>query len=138
MSRVVVFVSHDGAAAGLGDLADENDVTIVGPAGDGVDIAVMVPDVPAPLRGAVSFARRSAAGRNLVRVTPLDQSRRLWRVVRKDARIAELIKNSDVVVAGDRDAILTVWKLTRKRKLGSSWPAVFGAAAARFALGHGQ
>lgn len=133
MSRIVAFVSHSGAAAALADLARDHDVTVIGPAGDGVDIAVDIPPVPAVLRAAVAIAWRSAAGRNLVRITPVDLSRRMWRAAHSDPRIAPLLQTADVAVAGDRDAVFTVWQLSR-RNPEASWPAVYGANAARFVL----
>lgn len=80
------------------------------------------------------IAWRSALGRNLLRITPLDRSRRLWRVARRDGVLRDLVRSADVVVAQDRDAILTVWKLSRVAQLGETWDAVYGATAALFAL----
>ncbi|GAB2842080.1 hypothetical protein ACFQ0P_01640 [Microbacterium insulae] len=138
MSRVVAVVSHPGAVEALADLAAEHDLTVIVP-GD-VAPGTMPHTYPAavPVRAPVaarivSAAQRSAIGRNLVRISPLDQSRRLWRAVRDDPRIADLIRSADIVVAADRDAVFTVWKMTRTRRFDGPWAAVFGVAAARYA-----
>lgn len=136
MSRVVAIVSHQGAIGALGDLASA-DLSVAAPPGDApgqVDLMFVLQPIPSWVERILTFARRTALGRNAVRLTPLDPSRRLWRAARRDARLAELVRSADVVVAVDRDAIFTVWKMTRSRRYGTAWAAVYGASAARFAL----
>ncbi len=137
MSRIVAVVSHPGTVDALADLAEEHDLAIVGPrpARTGVMQVTHPVDLGtrSPLSAAiVRVAWRSAAGRNLIRTSPLDQSRRLWRATRSDRAVRELITGADVVVAADRDAVFTVWKMTRSRRFGQGWAAVFGASAARY------
>lgn len=134
MSRVVAIVSHPGTVAGLGDLTAEHDVTVVGPSGSDVDLTLHPAGVPAALRPLVAAAWRSPAGRNAVRISPFDRSRLLWRAARRDDALRALVAEADVVVAADRDAVFTVWKMTRRRSFGNRWAAVFGTTAARFLL----
>jgi hypothetical protein len=139
MSRIVAVVSRASTIAALSGLAVDNEVIVVGPSGDAeaarIDHALdITPRGPLSAR-IVALAWRSAPGRNLLRISPLDTSRRLWRTARRDQQLRSLVRSADVVVAADRDAIFTVWKMTRKRAYGTSWAAAFGATAARFALG---
>lgn len=136
MSQVVAVVSHPGARASLRDLSSHA-LTVIGPASDtddASDVVVTLPRTIAWVERLKALAWRSAAGRNLVRVSPVDRSRLLWRAVRNDPRVLERIRAADVVVAADRDALLTVWKMTRAKRYGSSWAAVYGVPAALFAL----
>ncbi len=137
MSKVVAVVSRASAADAVGDLGEGVDVIVVGPTSaepSAVDHRIAMPPRGRLSGRIVELAWRSAVGRNAIRVTPLDDSRRLWRAARKDRELRELIRSADVVLAADRDAIFTVWKMTRSRSYGAGWSAVFGAAAARFAL----
>ncbi|MCR2824036.1 hypothetical protein [Microbacterium sp. zg.Y909] len=134
MSRIVAIVSQPGAIAGLGDLVVEHEVVIVGPSGENTDHVLRPTPLPSILRRWVDAAWRSPAGRNAVRISPWDTSRRLWRAARRDRRLRSLIAGADVVIAVDRDAVFTVWKMSRKRDVGRAWTAVYGTNAARFAL----
>lgn len=135
--RVVAVMSSDHESPALAELAAHADVTRVAPGATASEPDTHRVDLH-PLRGLArrieQLAWRSAFGRNLVRITPLDRSRRLWRAVKHDAALRELVRAADVVVALDRDAVLTVWKLSREHTLGDQWDAVYGGAAALFAL----
>lgn len=137
MSRVVAVVSHAGAADALSDLATEHSLAVVGPVrADGAPSRVThelrVGERSRLSQAVVRIAWRSAVGRNLIRNTPLDQSRRLWRAARADRAVRALVRDADIVLAVDRDAVFTVWKMTRSRQYGDRWAAVFGASAARY------
>lgn len=135
--RVVAIMSSDHETPALAELAAQVELTRVGPASKDADARehVLTPRSQGPLARRIErLAWGSALGRNLIRITPLDRSRRLWSAARGDGALHDLVREADVVVALDRDAILTVWKLSRKRELGTSWDAVYGSTAALFAL----
>lgn len=135
--RVVAIMSSDHGTPALAELAAQAEVTRVGPASKNASTrehVLTLPSQRAMARRIERLAWGSALGRNLIRITPLDRSRRLWSAARRDRTLHDLVREADVVVALDRDAILTVWKLSRKRELGVSWDAVYGGTAALFAL----
>lgn len=135
--RVVAVSSVAQESPALAELAAEADVTRVGPrsTATATDSYALDPRPAGAFAGRIErLAWRSAIGRNLIRITPLDRSRRLWRAAKRDRALRELVRGADVVVALDRDAILTVWKLSRERALGDGWDAVYGGTAALFAL----
>ncbi|WDH79816.1 hypothetical protein PTQ19_05085 [Microbacterium esteraromaticum] len=130
-------MSSDHETPALADLAARAEVVRVGPASKGAHSVthVLTPAAPRGLSQRIErLAWRSAVGRNAIRISPLDRSRRLWRAAKRDRVLHALVRDADVVVALDRDAILTVWKLSRMRDLGDSWDAVYGGSAALFAL----
>ncbi|UNK69724.1 hypothetical protein [Microbacterium sp. H1-D42] len=135
--RIVAIMSSGQENPALAELAAQAEVIRVRPASKNAG----TPEHPLTLPSQGPVARRierlawgSALGRNLIRITPLDRSRRLWSAARRDPVLRDLVREADVVVALDRDAILTVWKLSRMRELGVSWDAVYGGTAALFAL----
>ncbi|WP_426183984.1 hypothetical protein [Microbacterium sp. TWP3-1-2b2] len=132
MSIVVILISRPGTAAAIGDLHADT-ITVIGPGAVGVDVALR--PLPRSIDRLRALAWRSPLGRNLVRISPFDVSRRLWRALRRNTSIAALVHDADVVVAGDRDAVFSVWRMARKpQAFGYGWTAVYGFAAARFAL----
>lgn len=56
---------------------------------------------------------RSVFGRTFVRITPADRGARLARLVRRSPQAREALAGAEVMVAADRDAILTVWNAAR-------------------------
>lgn len=56
----------------------------------------------------------SAAGRTLLRITPADRGVRLARRVRRVAVAREALATAEVLVASERDAVLTVWRAARR------------------------
>lgn len=135
--RVVAIMSHAHEVPALAELAMQAEVLRVGPASERTsDVGhTLAPRSQGPLARRIErWGRGSVLGRNVIRITPLDRSRRLWRAAKHDRVLSELVRNADVVVALDRDAVLTVWKLSRLRDLGDSWDAVYGGAAALFAV----
>ncbi|WP_243224847.1 hypothetical protein [Microbacterium sp. CIAB417] len=132
MSTVAVLVSRSGSAAAIGDL-DAEEITVIGP--DAAAYPVELRPLPLWIDRLRTLAWRTVLGRNLVRLSPFDDSRRLWNALRRDASIAAVVRDADVVVAGDRDAVFSVWQMSRKsRTFGGGWAAVYGFAAAQWAL----
>lgn len=139
MSRVVAIVSDASSVAALADLGTAHELVVASPAEAGtagVDHVVALPPRAGLAARIVRLCWTTQLGRNVIRISPLDQSRRLWRAVRRDAALRDLVRSAEVVVAGDRDAVFAVWKMTRARTYGSRWSAVYGATAARFVLAH--
>ncbi|MGO1770206.1 MAG: glycosyltransferase [Microbacterium sp.] len=72
-------------------------------------------------------ARRSVPGRLLATLSPLDDTRTVWRAVRADAKAQVLVRQADLAVAVDLPAVRTAWSWLR----GGVVPvAVHGVAAA--------
>lgn len=135
--RVVAITAHTQDTPLPSELTARADILRVGPAPQGtrhVDHVLSIRQPSTLARRIEGFAWRSPLGRNLIRVTPLDRSRRLWRAARSDHRLRAILSTADIVVALDRDAILTVWKLARMRDADARWDAVYGGPAALFAL----
>lgn len=77
---------------------------------------IRVIDVGAIHRGQLSAALdRSVVGRTLVRVSPRDGGAVLRRRIHRSAEAMRAIDAADVVVACQRDALLTVWSAARRR-----------------------
>ncbi|GAA4165588.1 hypothetical protein GCM10022286_29060 [Gryllotalpicola daejeonensis] len=72
-------------------------------------------------------------GRNVLRLSPLDGGRRLYRAVRRDSTAREMLRAADVVVVLERDGILTGWHAAR-RWTGSGTRVVYGLAPAESLL----
>lgn len=68
------------------------------------------------------------AGRNLLRLSPLDEGRRLARAARVDQRVREAASAADLIIVTERDGVLTGW-LAARTWAPSSTPAVYGIAA---------
>jgi hypothetical protein len=85
-------------------------------------------------RFAIRALGNGFVGANLLRVSPWDAGRTFWRGVRRNRTAMAVLLNSEIVVALERNAILTVWKIARRSKLRPV--AVTGMAAALDALGH--
>jgi hypothetical protein len=135
--RVIAIMSADHDAPALSELEAHAELIRVAPSAKSPSPGLhpLEPLRSGPVAGRIEkMAWRSALGRNLVRITPLDRSRRLWRAARRDRALRDLVRSADVVVALDRDAILTVWKLSRMARPGETWDAVYGGTAALFAL----
>lgn len=84
-------------------------------------------------RAAQGILSGSAAGRNIFRLTPWDGGRRLWRAVRRTPSAVQALREADLIVAVERDAILTVWKSVHSR-IAPRAAAVHGLPSARTVL----
>ncbi len=86
-----------------------------------------------PLGKAAERATRalsgSVVGRNILRLTPWDGGRRLARAARRDTRVRAACSGADLIVAVERDGILTAWTAAR-RWAEPSASVVYGVAAA--------
>jgi len=120
MTRRIVVLSPTGAVTRDLDLswAADDRVDLVLPRGAAAPAAVSAHHVDLRLGGVGAAVRRlvwgSAAGRTVFRLTPWDGGRRLWRAVRRDPAISELLRNADLVVAAERDGVFTAWKSVRR------------------------
>lgn len=76
---------------------------------------------------------RTAVGRNLARLTPLDGGHRMARAVMRTAAVHDAIRAADLVAVLERDGILTGWKAQRRWAQAEA-PVVFGAAPAETTL----
>lgn len=84
-------------------------------------------------RAAQRVLSGSPAGRNVFRLTPWDGGRRLWRAARRTPAAVNALGNADLIVAVERDAILTVWKSVHSR-IAPRAAAVHGLPSARTVL----
>lgn len=81
------------------------------------------------------LARRTAPGRVLRRLTPLDPGVAFARRVRRSAAARAAIDSADLLVSVERDAQFTVWTESRRRsRRGTRVAAVSGFPAARSAV----
>lgn len=136
----IVVVSPSGAAlTGLGQLHQPitsfvtwSD-THVSPQDDpDDDIAILRIERPRPGRLAERVTPRlkgSAAGRNLLRLTPWDPGRSFARRAAHDQALRDALAGADLVIAAERDAILTVWRFGRAYAPDSA-RLIYGLAAA--------
>lgn len=86
---------------------------------------------PGPLhKRLVPLLVRSALGRNLLRVSPLDGGRRMWRATRRNPAAVEALRTADLIVAVEREAILTGWRSARSLA-SADCDAVYGMPAGR-------
>src|SRR5680860_367762 len=86
------------------------------------------------LRRAVQRALSgSAAGRNLHRLTPWDGGSRMWRAVRRSPAARQALQEAGLIVAVERDSILTAWKSVHS-SLAPDAAAVYGLPSARTVL----
>lgn len=72
---------------------------------------------------------RSVIGRNVLRLTPWDAGRRMARAALRDEQVRAAAASADLIVAVERDGILTAWKAARRWSRPDTH-AVYGAAAA--------
>ena len=71
----------------------------------------------------------SVVGRNILRLTPWDGGRRLARAARHDAGVRSACADASLIVAVERDGILTAWTAARRWAQPSA-TVVYGVAAA--------
>lgn len=149
MSRVVLVSPSGAVLKNLAELgldasagAEQEEVTVLtweneeGPAG--VRTIALGRDDSGTVAGRLRRAAQrllsgSAGGRNLFRLTPWDGGRRLWRATRGNPAATQALRQADLIVAVERDAILTVWKSVHSR-LAPRAAAVHGLPAARTVL----
>lgn len=132
MSALVFLSSSDDVIGHLvrtrGDRAIDLTVIVSDGSGDRAVDGITVIDVGIVPKGRVSaFFDRSVIGRTLVRLSPADGGARLRRRVRRSAAARSALARADVIVACQRDALLTVWTACRRR--GESVLGLYGTAA---------
>ncbi len=81
-------------------------------------------------RRLMSVLAKTAVGRNALRLSPLDGGRRMWRAIRRDPLATAALANADLIVAAERDAILSVWTAVRSVAR-PECAAVYGMPAGR-------
>lgn len=119
MTAIVFIAASAGSLPRIVDAAAPQApaVTLIVADGDGdrtVD-SVTVIDVGAIPRGSLLAAlERSVVGRTLVRLSPWDGGLRLRRRVRASRSARAAIESATVVVAAERDGILTAWSAVRQ------------------------
>ena len=149
--RIVLVTPSGQALAGLAKL--RTDIASSGERGAQAEVIVLGWDVSsapydvtavslrpgAPAGDAISrlvgrTLRRSFIGLNLVRLSPWDSGRVFWRGVKHSRPALDALLGGDVLIALERDGLLTVWKAARKS---TRHPiAVTGMAAALDRLAH--
>jgi hypothetical protein len=82
---------------------------------------------------ATSVLSGSAAGRNLLRLTPLDGGRRFAAAARRSPAFRTAIQDADLIVVLERDGILAGWRAARRWAKPTA-RAVFGPAPAEALL----
>ncbi len=133
----VLVVAPDGVAeiAGLGDLPPGSRVRVASWETAGGDIRVDAPSggTLALWRRARSIGRKNAVAGLLVRATPLDDGAVFWRHARRSRAVVDAARRADVIVAADRDGILSAWRLGRLPGVGAASVLGFPAASAAVA-----
>lgn len=80
-----------------------------------------------------SLLEGSVVGRNLKRLTPLDGGLRFAAAARKNPEFRTAVREADLIVALERDAVLTAWTALRRWGRPDA-RGVFGLAPARALL----
>lgn len=141
--NVVLFVPSGAVESALRQLdpdPDRDRVTVVSrsaPDAAGVRTILLRPAWLALTRRAERALAGSAAGRNLLRLSPLDPGRRFAGAADRDRELRRRIAEADLIVALERDGILAAWKGVR-RSADAEAKAVYGIAAARTLLAAGR
>ena len=134
MSAIVLFATDATAIHDWERLSELAPVLTVAPSDSATiepDYVVQVPRIGSLGSKLVALGWQSALGRNMIRITPWDRSRRYWRAVRADETIRTIVESSCALVAADRDAIFAVWQFARRVP---RIPAVYGVTPARYLL----
>ncbi|GAA1777103.1 hypothetical protein [Agromyces lapidis] len=138
--NIVLFVPSGAVDSALEQLAPDpaiDRITVVSrsvpDARDGVHAIVLKPALSALTARAARALGGSAAGRNLLRLSPLDPGRRFSGAARHDRELRARLAEADLIVALERDGILAAWKGVR-RSAPVEAKAVYGIAAARTLL----
>jgi hypothetical protein len=137
----IVVVSPSGAAAGEAEelaMGSGDTVHFVcwgTPRTSAMSDAVRIVAVPRPDRGTavmrlLGTLGRSAPGRNLIRLTPLDTGRDFAKRAARVAEVRQVLRRADIVVAAERDAIIAVWRGGRALAPTAAH-LVYGLSAAR-------
>ncbi|MCH6231349.1 hypothetical protein MK786_11420 [Microbacterium sp. CFH 31415] len=140
--KVVVFAPSGAVASALDQLplSDDDDVLVVaGGAPDidaGVRTVIITPSLRAATRWAGAALGGSVAGRNLLRLTPLDPGRRFAGATRRARRLRTELADADLIVALERDGILAAWHAARRA--GARAHAVYGVPAAQGRMAEGR
>lgn len=135
--KVIYVATRASSVPRENSISGADEVVVIGPRATAVPggtplVAADAAELSSFSQKLVDLLWRSAAGRTLVRVSPLDRSRRFWKAVRSQRpAVAEALGGADVIVAADRDAVWATWQLARRTR----GPAVvYGTSAAKFAL----
>lgn len=139
MSKVVYVATRVSSVPRDDAIDGVNEITVIGPSATDVSagrrlIAVDAAALNPTVRKLVDVLWKSVAGRTLVRIAPVDRSRRFFAAVRRARGIVAAIRDADVIVAADRDALWATWNLARAAR---GPQAVYGISAAKFALNNG-
>ncbi|KRB36274.1 hypothetical protein [Microbacterium sp. Root180] len=110
--------------------ADVAVITVAPPPALGVRSVGVPPPSPA-VRRIDGWMRRTAVGRAVRRLTPVDPGSRFWRATRRSREAAELLSSAQIVVAVERDAFYAAWRSARRGGAGVQVVSGVSAATAR-------
>lgn len=115
--RLLLIAPSGAVAAALDSLQISRDdhvdvVTATTSDADGTRIVLGPSALPSKGRVA-AVLQRSVIGRNLLRLTPLDGGRRFAKAANRSRDFQASAAEADLIVALERDAILTAWKALR-------------------------
>ncbi|MCD5347772.1 hypothetical protein [Agromyces sp. S2-1-8] len=136
--NIVLFAPSGATASAIRQLAPDPErdrITVVSRAAPDADVhsIVLQPALMSLTRSAERALGGSAAGRNLLRLSPLDPGRRFSGAARHHRELRARVAAADLIVALERDGILAAWKSVR-RWAGADAKAVYGIAPARTLL----
>ena len=134
--KIMLFAPSGAVSSAIDQIAPGTDdeivvISRVKPDAD-VRAAVITPALTGMTRWAERVLGGSAAGRNLLRITPLDAGRRFAGATRRSRRLREELADTALIVVLDRDGILAGWHAARRAA--PQVPAVYGIPAGRGAL----
>jgi hypothetical protein len=139
----IVVVNPSGASLSSAQQLSDQNVLLVTWQGTALpdDAGVRTLSIPRPQRGAfgtrlTSRLSGSALGRNALRLTPLDTGRAFARSAGRDTSFRSAIAQADMVIAAERDAILTVWRIGRELSSPTAH-LIYGMAPAQSLLAEG-
>jgi hypothetical protein len=138
----IVVVNPSGASlSSAQQLSDQNVLLITWEGTSLQDAGLQTLGIPRPQRGALatrvaSRLNGSALGRNALRLTPLDNGRAFARSAGRDKSFRSAIAQADMVIAAERDAILTVWRIGRELSSPTAH-LIYGMAPAQSLLAEG-
>lgn len=133
----IVLISASGAVEVAVERLEVDQITVVSAApadvsDSSIDRIQLIGAERKPTRLGLRL-RRGAIGRNVLRLSPWDEGRRLAATARKNQQFQAVVSDADMIVALDRDAILTAWTAAR-RWASPDAHVVFGIAPAEALL----
>lgn len=136
--KIVFIAPSGGFASGLArlPLRSADHITFVtrdAPDTEEGEVLILKPTAAAVTAAAQRVLGRSVLGRNLLRVSPFDAGRRFWAAARRDESFRAVAEAADVIVALERDAILTAWSATHSYAP-TATDGVYGIAPAQVAV----